>query len=77
VLQSIKKLLPRMHLSGFSSAVLQPLMKVRFVNYSSCVLQPGLSLVLCLLCGDHNDCTHFPASPGAAAAAAAACVSGA
>jgi hypothetical protein len=28
VLRSMKKLLPRMHLAGFSSAVLQPLMKV-------------------------------------------------
>lgn len=28
VLKSMKRLLPRMHLAGFSSAVLQPLMKV-------------------------------------------------
>lgn len=28
VLRSMKRLLPRMHLAGFSSAVLQPLMKV-------------------------------------------------
>jgi hypothetical protein len=39
VLRSMKKLLPRMHLAGFSSAVLQPLMKVRRVDDSFfCVL---------------------------------------
>jgi FKBP12-rapamycin complex-associated protein len=39
VLRSMKKLLPRMHLAGFSSAVLQPLMKVCCVDDSfSCVL---------------------------------------
>jgi FKBP12-rapamycin complex-associated protein len=33
VLRSLRRLLPRMHLAGFSSTVLQPLMKVRGLVY--------------------------------------------
>jgi hypothetical protein len=55
VLRSMKRLLPRMHLAGFSSAVLQPLMKVCCGRCSMCMC--ALAAVLRSMCGCCHACT--------------------